>query len=77
MWMEMFNSLPLSCLVGTELGLGWLLCRETSSLGAAYNNTALIWPCWGGGEASKSFTKGLASLGQFRDKETERRHDLP
>ena len=78
MWMEMFNSLLLSCIVGAEVGLGRLLCSETSSVGAAAGLTTiqlLSGPArW---EISKSFTKGLASLPPFRDKGIERRRDLP
>lgn len=76
--MEMFNSSPLSCIVGAEVGLGRLLCSETPSFGAAAGLTTiqlLSGPArW---EISKSFRKGLASLPPFRDKETERRRDLP
>lgn len=76
--MEMFNSLPHSCIVGAEVGLDRLLCSETSSFGAAAGLTTiqlLSGPArW---EISKSFRKGLASLPPFRDKETERRRDLP
>ena len=75
--MEMFNSLPLSCIVEAEVGVGRLLCRGTSTFGAAAQLTTiqlLSGPArW---EISKSFTKELASLPPFRDKETERRRDL-
>lgn len=63
--MEMFNSLPLSCIVGVgaEVGLGRLLCSKTLSFGAAAGLTTIRFlsgPArW---EISKSFMKGLASL---------------
>lgn len=63
MWVEMFNPLPLSCILGAEVGLGRLLDSKTSSFGAAAGLTAiqlLSGPArW---EISKSFMKGLASL---------------
>lgn len=64
--------------VGAEMGQCRLLCGEPSSSGAAAGLRAtqlLSGPArW---EISKSFTEGLASLRPVRDKETQRRRDLP